>query len=167
MCISRPPRVFSRASEGDGSRLTACVPARRWGAVGVGAPCSILFLGVPWPRGGLRGDGARASRRGRNPIHHPALASKRQHGACLEAVIFGSRPAGYSRSRTNSRSIAAGRVRILARGGKKSLKRTRPYCGVPPFLMSDRLFRIEKIVAFGGGVKCNSQNPKRGGWGGP
>ena len=26
---------------------------------------------------------------GRKPMHHPALASKRQHGACLEAVIFG------------------------------------------------------------------------------
>jgi hypothetical protein len=33
--------------------------------------------------------------------------------------------------------------------------------------MSDRLFRIEKIAAFGGGVKSNSQNPKRGGGGVP
>src|SRR5262245_25091911 len=31
--------------------------------------------------------------------------------------------------------------------------------------MSDRLFGIQKIAAFGGGVKCNSQNPKRGGGG--
>src|SRR5262249_49050137 len=42
-----------------------------------------------------------------------------------------------------------------------------PISTYPPFLMSDRLFRIEKIAAFGGGVKCNSQNPKRGGGGFP
>jgi hypothetical protein len=39
----------------------------------------------------------------------------------------------------------------------------RPYFDVPPFLMCDRL--IQKIAAFGGGVKRDILKAKKGGWG--
>src|SRR5262245_39664402 len=53
-----------------------------------------------------------------------------------------------------------------ARGSQKIFETDPPYFDVPPFLMCDQLFRIEKIAAFGGGAKSQFSKSKKGGGGG-
>src|SRR5262245_28169149 len=100
----------------------------------------------------------------------PRAVQRTDHPPCR--IVYRSSssviPAGGSRSRSNSRRapLPPAAFRTLARGAKKSLKRTRPYFDVPPFLMCDRMFRIEKIAAFGGGVLRQISKSKKGGVGG-
>src|SRR5262249_3184159 len=77
---------------------------------------------------------------------HPLPHEPAHYGPACDAIAAGAESA----------------FRILTRDAKKYLKRTRPYFDVPPFLMCDRLFRIQEIAGFGGGVKCKFQNSKRG-----
>jgi hypothetical protein len=82
--------------------------------------------------------------------------------------IFDSRPFILGRvisKPKRGRQLPPAAFRILARGAKKSLKRTRPYFDVPPFPDERSIFRIEKIVAFGGGVKMQFSKSKKGGRG--
>src|SRR5262245_13602144 len=79
---------------------------------------------------------------------------------------FGYSGRGISKPKQFAAStIAAGRIQNPRAGRQKSLKRTQRYFDVPPFQMCDRLFRIEKIAAFAGGVKSKVSKSKRGGWG--
>jgi len=58
--------------------------------------------------------------------------------------LVSEQPALPISSTRGERQLPPAAFRILARGVKESVKRTRPYFDVPPFPMCERLFRIQK-----------------------
>jgi hypothetical protein len=79
--------------------------------------------------------------------------------------IYGREPKMSSKPKqlaSTASAIAAGRVPKCPRGAPKIYETDPAQFRRTPFLMCDRLFRIQKIAAFGGGVKRDFSKAKRG-----